>query len=368
MAELGENTEEPEQATLPGQEPPPPTNADEDEPRFLFLPVEEHLKVDGIEAVARVGVYDATSNIGGRQTNGQLLGIDRIDFPRVAFWRGDFNSAESLGDLMNRLAASRDNILVSHDFLERRSLSIGDPLKLTIGAAGDFEEVEFKVAGAIDLFPNYYPDDGPLFVADLDYVHEGLGGQYPYSVWIDSDPNVPSEQIVSGVRQLGISVVTAQDANERIAEEQQRPERQGVFGLLSVGFFAAAALTVLGFLVYAVVSFQRRFIELGMLRAIGLSITQMVGYLAGEQAMLILTGMGLGTAIGVLASAIFIPFLQFGLDAAAAYPPFVVQIAWQQIATIYAVFGAMFVLAVGVLMVLLIRMKIFEAVKLGETV
>jgi uncharacterized protein (UPF0212 family) len=34
--------------------------------------------------------------------------------------------------------------------------------------------------------------------------------------------------------------------------------------------------------------------------------------------------------------------------------------------TIYAVFGAMFVVAVGVLIMLLIRMKVFEAVKLGE--
>jgi len=31
----------------------------------------------------------------------------------------------------------------------------------------------------------------------------------------------------------------------------------------------------LGFLVYAVGSFQRRFIELGMLRAVGLSVAQM---------------------------------------------------------------------------------------------
>ena len=36
-------------------------------------------------------------------------------------------------------------------------------------------------------------------------------------------------------------------------------------------------------LVYAVVSFQRRFIELGMLRAIGLSVGQMAMYLAREE-------------------------------------------------------------------------------------
>ena len=153
-----------------------------------------------------------------------------------------------------------------------------------------------------------------------------------------------------------------------IAGEQGRPERQGLFGLLSVGFLAAAALTVLGFLVFAVVSFQRRFIELGMLRAIGLSVGQMSAYLAGEQAVLILTGLGIGTLLGFVASVLFIPYFQVGSDKFALVPSFVVQIAWNQLGTIYAIFAIMFVLAVVVLSLLMVRMKIFEAVKMGEAI
>jgi putative ABC transport system permease protein len=170
------------------------------------------------------------------------------------------------------------------------------------------------------------------------------------------------------VREQGFSVVTTQDSRMLIASEQNRPERQGLFGLLSAGFMTAAALTVLGFLVYAVVSFQRRFIELGMLRAIGLSTGQMTAYLAGEQAVLILTGLGLGTALGFVASTLFIPYFQVGSDKVALVPPFVVQIAWSQLGTIYAIFGIMFIIAVAVLSLLLVRMKIFEAVKLGEAI
>jgi putative ABC transport system permease protein len=44
-----------------------------------------------------------------------------------------------------------------------------------------------------------------------------------------------------------------------------------------------------------------------------------------------------------------------------------VQIAWQEVAYIYAVFGAMFVLAVIALLISLRRMRVFEAIKLGET-
>ena len=367
LAELGESTEETEQVTLAGQEETTEETT-EDEPLWLFLPVSEHLRVPGVEAAARVGDYSATANIGGRQQAGQILGIDRVDLPQVAFYRPDFAYNESLGGLMNRLALAPDGILVSSSFLAQQGLTVGDPLRLTVGVAGDFAEAEFTIVGSLGLFPTLYPQDGPFFVANLDHIHNALGGTYPYDVWLATDASIDSETIVEGVRDLGLVVVTARDARETVLSEQTRPERQGLFGLLSVGFLAAALLTVIGFLVYAVVSFQRRFIELGMLRAIGLSTRQMAAYLAGELAALILTGVALGSGLGVWTSTLFIPYFQVGDDKTALVPPFVVQVAWEQLGIILIIFGAMFIVAVVVLALLLTRMRVFEAVKLGETV
>jgi putative ABC transport system permease protein len=44
-----------------------------------------------------------------------------------------------------------------------------------------------------------------------------------------------------------------------------------------------------------------------------------------------------------------------------------VEIAWPAILRIYALFGLLFVVALVALAALLLRMKIFQAVKLGET-
>jgi putative ABC transport system permease protein len=74
-----------------------------------------------------------------------------------------------------------------------------------------------------------------------------------------------------------------------------------------------------------------------------------------------------GTGLGAWVSDMFIPYLQVGAGPAARIPPFVVQIAWPAIFRIYALFGLLFVAALGGLAVLLLRMKIFQAVKLGET-
>jgi putative ABC transport system permease protein len=125
---------------------------------------------------------------------------------------------------------------------------------------------------------------------------------------------------------------------------------------------------VLGFLLYALFSFRRRTVELGILRAVGLSAGQMTSALAWELVFLIATGLVAGTLLGAWISDLFIPYLQVGSGPAARVPPFLVEIAWPAIFRIYTLFGLLFVAALIVLVGLLRRMKIFQAIKLGETV
>jgi len=56
-----------------------------------------------------------------------------------------------------------------------------------------------------------------------------------------------------------------------------------------------------------------------------------------------------------------------GATAQAQYPPFQIVIAWLSIFEVYILFALLFLAALGALAALLVRMKIFQAVKLGET-
>jgi putative ABC transport system permease protein len=333
-------------------------------PRWLFLPVSQHLDVQGVSAAARVGKYTTYYSPAGRET-GTFTGVDRVDFPDVAFFRADFAS-HSLGGLMNMLALNPDSLLVDQAFLERHGVRVGDPLRLILSLGGDQKEVDFEIAGTLDLFPTVFPEDGSFFVGNLDYAFQQAGDEYPYNVWLATDGTRAIEDVVADLGQMGFTILDYDDSREIILTEQTRPERQGLFGVLSVGFLAAAGLTVLGFLLYAVFSFRQRFIELGVLRAIGLTLGQMVAFLTGEQLTLILTGAVVGTALGVWASHLFVPFLQVNSGLHPHTPPFVVQIAWSDIDRIYMVFGGMLLVGVVAMTIMLIRMRVFEAVKLGE--
>ena len=88
---------------------------------------------------------------------------------------------------------------------------------------------------------------------------------------------------------------------------------------------------MLGFLLHSFISFRRRFVEFSVLRAIGLSVGQMIGLLGIEQLVLVGAGITAGTGLGVWVSDRFIPFLQVGTARHFDIPPFVVLIAWDDV-------------------------------------
>ncbi|MBE7528446.1 MAG: FtsX-like permease family protein [Chloroflexi bacterium] len=345
-------------ANLPGSRPPPS--------RAIYLPLSEYLDFPGVEAAAPVGTYAAAARVGNGNINGTFYGIDRTTFPAVSFWRYDF-APYRLGALVNLLAASPDGVLVANRFLAETGLRVGDFVRLDVRLGEANVQLNAQILGAFDYFPTWYPESGPLFVGNLDNLFALAGSDFPYRVWMRTSPDFDEEAFRGALRERQLIQWRWQEPYAGIRQEQTRPERQGLFGLLSVGFLAAALLTVMGFFMYALYSFRRRFIELGILRAVGLSQAQMLVFVACEMGFLILTGLGLGILLGSWVSQLFIPFLQIGAEASDLTPPYLVEIAWTAVSQIAVLFGLLFLAAMLALGILLRRMKIFQAVKLGET-
>lgn len=363
LFETGESTER-SGANRPGSQPP--RRDIREEARFLFVPVSEHLQVPGILAASRVGRYDALANLGSAGRQLQLIGIDRSDFPNVITrFERSWGGGESLGGLMNLLARYPDGVIVSRNALAG-GLKVGDALPMTLQLYGDQREVRFRIIAAVDLWPGVYPQDGPIAVANLNYIFDQMGGQYPYDVWIARDSATPANEVVAAVRSLGIPVVDTLDVAELTEREQSRPQRQGLFGLLTIGFLTAGLITLLGFLVAGLITARRRAIELGMLRALGLSGMGVAAALALEQLLLVGAGLVAGTAIGALAATLVVPLMQVGVGpfpGTPAYPP---RLVWDSMFGIYAAFGGTLLLSLLMLGAGLARVKLFQAVKLGD--
>ncbi|HET9222126.1 MAG TPA: ABC transporter permease [Roseiflexaceae bacterium] len=324
-------------------------------PDYLSIPTEEFAQLPGVRAAARAApsnVYVVAGD--GPEERGVFLGVDRLALPEVLMrsWRPDY-SPEPLGALMNRLADSPAAALVSSRFAAERELREGDRIILKMNDTGGTQEISFLIAGMIDYFPTMYADSGPFVIGNLDYSFDEQGRPYPYEVWLDLEPGTPLDAIEAAA--FGYGLQLRDTPVELMQTDQLRPERQGLFGLLSVGFLAQALL-----------SFQRRMAELGVLRAIGMSTAQLARLLICEQVLVIGIGCAIGTALGVLTSRLFTPFLQVRTGTFPDTPPFVPLIAWDQIGLFYAAAAGLLLCTTGATLALLWRMRLFEALKLGE--
>ena len=333
-----------------------------------FLPIEDHLSLPGVTAAARVGDYPANLSLSGHTTSGQLMGVDRNDFAQVAFFRDDF-AAEPLNGLLNRLAARPDAVLVDQQTWENFGLSTGDMLPVRIDLQGETFELSLTAVGVFTRFPSWSPeDDGALFVTNLDNVFESVGALQPYDVWLSTTPEANTSEIVNGINQMGVAVITTQDARAQWQEAAQEPGRQGVLGMLSVGFLSAAGLTVILVLLYILFSFRERAIQLGVLRAIGMSVRQMRQAMAGELAFLIVCSLLIGTGIGILAVQLYVPYLPVQTGAGIDELPHISQVAWPAIGQITLLFLAALGAGIFLLFAAQRRMNLYQAIKLGETV
>ncbi|MEM7331696.1 MAG: ABC transporter permease [Chloroflexota bacterium] len=341
----------------------------EEEEALSFLPVSDYETIPGVSAATRVGEYRATANIGTTNLSARFMGVDRLDFPEVAYWRWDF-SEYRLGSLMNGLGNAPEGILVPESFLRGRQLRAGDSVRITVRIEEIEVEYNAKIVGTFEYFPTWYPQSEELlFVGNLDYIFEQAGGEFPYRVWASTNGQQLNEGLLrSQLNQLSLFGTIWDEPHTNIQQTLVEPVRQGLFGLLSVGFIAASVLTVLGLLLYTVFSYRRRLVELGVLRAVGLPANKMTRLVGWELALLILSGIFLGTSLGVGVSALFIPFLQIGERAEELVPPFVIEVAWDAVSQVYILFGLLFIIGLIALVLLATRMKIFMAIKLGETV
>jgi len=335
-----------------------------------FLTIEEHLELEGVERATRFGKYDCRFSYGRGDTACLVIGIDRTDFPQAAYYREDF-ARESLGELMNALGSNLDGVLLPAS-LAKSGLETGDRLAVSISAGEARFDRDLVVVGWYDYFPTVLPKDKPTLIMNLDSIFNYPEDAEGYSMLLKLKPDADIPAVITQIeerigRETAIVNIVG-NAAEAIRIGQDKPERIGLFGVLNVGFFTTGLMPGIGFLLYSHASLRRRFIQLGILQAIGLSVWQLIASLVLEQFVLMSLAILSGAGIGLITSLLYVPFLQTGVTPGAPVPPFQVLIGWTESGWLSLGFGAvLFVTMLGTI-AYLARLQVFQAIKLGETV
>ena len=335
---------------------------------YVYVPVSDFAEIDGIEAATNVAVSTADIVVNGEPNNGILYAIDPATFTQVVgkAWRADYDN-RPLGAIINDMSTNVDDAIISAAFAQSANVLIGDRITVVSDSLGTRRPISLTVRGIVSFMPTLYNEGMPFVLAHYAYIVEELGGNYAYEIWLASNTTTNSVAVQAEAYRNGLRVLPY-TPDAFITAEILQPQRQGLFGLLSVGFFATGVMSMVGMLAYVLLTLRKRSVEFGVLRAIGITQRALRSTLSLEQVITIGFATLTGLLVGVVTSRLFLPFLKVRQGTFPDTPPFVVQFAARDIGYIGVTAIVLMVLIIVLELLIVQRMRIGEAVKLGEAV
>jgi putative ABC transport system permease protein len=330
---------------------------------FNAPPTQELLALPEVESLSRMGRYDARMEAGNQRISGLALGVDRAGLGGSVFMRGDYSEVP-LGNMLNLLADNRTGVILSEKTADEFGILIGQEITYQVQVLGEWgSEIRATVVGFVEYFPTLNPADYQFFlITNLDPIFEVSGTPLPFNVWVNIAEGVSVADAKAAIDSTDFPVLRYLDPETELLREQAEPSRRGVLGFLSVGFVASIVLTLIGAVIQSTASFQEQMAQLGSLRAMGMSGFAVRLYIMVLQGLIAVSGVASGTLIGLGTTILFLPYFDFG----GGLPPYLVRVAWDEIAYVYGIFSAVLLLVAFLMSFVLSRQQLSRVVKLGN--
>ena len=298
-----------------------------------------------------------------------LMGVISDEFGRVAWHREDLFPTHFY-NYLNSLSRDPQAVLLSSNMKNR--YKIGDEIRYrtrTHSARG-------IVYGFVDYWPGFVgyqqttDDDRPqqqeqnLVVANLGYL-QSQWGVTPYEVWMKTNSS-SNNFLAQDAMENNIRYLVFSDAKADVITSRNTPVLQGTNGVLTVDFIITLAICAVGFLIYWILSIKSRVLQFGVFRAMGLSFSGVLSILINEQVLISGISILLGVIIGEISSELFVPIIQIAYSASERVIPIKIVMEAGDYARLFTVVGGMMLGCLVVLGVLVSRIKIAQALKLGE--
>lgn len=329
--------------------------------RYIEPPFGAFEELNGVEAAARVMQTKGNVIVSGKSLGqGSIMGIDNDKFAKVAWFRNDLYSAHPFR-FLNLMGTYEQSVIISTSFAERYQLKPGDLITLVISQV----PVEFVIVATVPYWPTQYPDKMPFFITNLDYIYDQVP-IVPYDIWLKMKDGAPVQPLIADLAKKDIELVSVKDVRSELVKLNKHPTHGGVFGILSLGFLVSILISLLGYVLYWFFNLSSRIVQFGVLRAMGLKRKQLTVMLLVEQFLTGGLSIAIGIGVGKLASYIFLPFLQTSDNVQTQVPPFHIVFQASDQYQLYFIVMVMMLLGAGFLFFHIRRLRVHQAIKLGE--
>ncbi|MCR5503901.1 MAG: ABC transporter permease, partial [Lachnospiraceae bacterium] len=344
--------------------------------QYLEPDPSKYLEMDFADAQTRV-YYDDRAYIRkerNSRTSLTIMAIHTKEFGKMTDLPSDVNP-KAYYTYLNELADVEKGVLLSRNFETVEGIKIGDEISYynTDGKAVTCTVVDF-----IDYFPSYSPkitvinpdgnadtSDNFLIVANYAYLKKVLGLK-PYEVWVDMKDGASSDELYDFMTDHSMRLRKYVNKSDDIEKTITDPLLQGTNGILTLGFAVTILLCAVGYLIYWIMSIRGRELIFGVLRASGFHKGEIVTMLIGEQIFCGVFSILAGIGIGRLTSKMFVPILQASYATSEQVLPMRLITNAEDLYRLYGIVASVMLICIVLLIILLFRMNVTKALKIGE--
>jgi putative ABC transport system permease protein len=258
-------------------------------------------QIDGVKTVSYIAVQPALMVIPdtGEWKASPLFGIDTETFSEV--YSVEFNSTKSPEEICAELGQSNTSMIMATGLAEELKVSAGDNVSVMVDGG---KMVNFTV---IALFY------GSMFVAwnsvsesEMAMVgYEALVEYFPNEFGISRDASIFFLKVENGENANTVADRIRNSTNQKLWMQTGSDQRtmittmfSKIFSLFQSLTIMAVGISLLGMTTTMIMSVLERKREVGILRAIGTSKTEVSGMIIGEALTLGVIGLILGVAMG----------------------------------------------------------------------
>ena len=337
------------------------------------------------DSVTRVIRDDRTTISLGRkgQEIGTLMAANTKEFGETASLR-DGLTEEHWYNLLNALSQVTNGVLISRNLAEKYELKVGDTLSYSRFSPVEpdyaYASSAGKVVGILDAFPGYetceyvYNEEGKLTEKErylLVANYTGVVGTFertPYSVWVKTGHSAEEIRtfLTEKMSASGRTMTSIRSLKEEIREMQDSSMIKITNGLFTLNVLVALLLCVLGYLIHWITSIRDRELLFGIYRAMGISMGEVSRMLSLEQLFLSLGPFAAGIGAGTVASFLFSKLFAVVYLPEKHAVPLEMYTSGMDFLRLALIIGGSMLLCYIIIRRIVRRMKITDALKLGE--
>jgi len=241
------------------------------------------------------------------------FGIDPLTIGRGTTLRDSYFFGGSAAQMLARLRARPDGILVSRETVTDYSLAIGDLLKLRVldRRTGAFKVAPFHVAGIVQEFPSAPRDS--FMVANLTYLERLTHDPGPNVVFVKarSGPVAVSRRVAAAARSSGAVVKNIRRQTAQTVSSITTVDLAGISRIEEV-FAVLLAAAAIGLFVLVAVAERRH--ELATMEALGASLRSVAAFVWSEASLVLGAALMLAVLLGWLLAEMLVAMLQHVFD------------------------------------------------------